>query len=199
MQGISVSANSDNAATAVAFAGQPEMVLARFVASLLACVVVGWIWVRFGRADWLRLPARTHAPGASKLKVFRESMLHDMMHAGGYLVVGAAAAATLNVIVPRAWLMAVAKRRAVDRFRRDERLGRKLAMLGRELQTMPVVGKRQRSAPVSASAAGGRRCSTRTRLIRRGSASSTSNSTPSGWRSRCIWRSRSSPAATPSR
>lgn len=95
-------------ATAVAFAGQPEMVLARFVASLLACVVVGWIWVRFGRADWLRLPARTHAPGASKLRVFRESMLHDMMHAGGYLVVGAAAAATLNVIVPRAWLMAVA-------------------------------------------------------------------------------------------
>ncbi|GAB3738591.1 permease [Nocardiopsis nanhaiensis] len=95
-------------ATAVAFAGQPEMVLARFLASLLACVIVGWIWVRFGRADWLRLPARMHTPGASKWKAFRESMLHDMMHAGGYLVVGAAAAATLNVIVPRSWLMAVA-------------------------------------------------------------------------------------------
>ncbi|GAB3720068.1 permease [Nocardiopsis oceani] len=96
-------------ATAVAFAGQPEMVLARFVASLLASVVIGWIWVRFGKADWLRLPSRTHAPGTSKLKVFRESMLHDMMHAGGYLVVGALAAATLNVMVPRSWLLAVAE------------------------------------------------------------------------------------------
>jgi uncharacterized protein len=96
-------------ATAVAFAGQPEMILARFVASLLASVVIGWIWVRFGKADWLRLPSRTHAPGASKWQVFRESMLHDMMHAGGYLVVGALAAATLNVMVPREWLLAVAE------------------------------------------------------------------------------------------
>jgi uncharacterized membrane protein YraQ (UPF0718 family) len=96
-------------ATAVAFAGQPEMVLARFVASLLASVVIGWIWVRFGKADWLRLPSRTHVPGASKWQVFRESMLHDMMHAGGYLVVGAVAAATLNVMVPREWLLAVAE------------------------------------------------------------------------------------------
>lgn len=96
-------------ATAVAFAGQPEMVLARFVASLLASVVIGWIWVRFGKADWLRLPSRTHAPGASKWQVFRESMMHDMMHAGGYLVVGALAAATLNVMVPREWLLTVAE------------------------------------------------------------------------------------------
>ena len=96
-------------ATAVAFAGQPEMVLARFVASLLASVVIGWIWVRFGRADWLRLPSRVHAPGASRWQVFRESMLHDMMHAGGYLVVGGLAAATLNVMVPREWLLTVAE------------------------------------------------------------------------------------------
>ncbi|MET9780714.1 permease [Nocardiopsis alba] len=95
-------------ATAVAFAGQPEMVLARFVASLLASVVIGWIWVRFGRADWLRLPSRPTTPGASKWRVFRESMLHDIMHAGGYLVVGAVAAATLNVMVPREWLLTVA-------------------------------------------------------------------------------------------
>ncbi|MGW8530449.1 permease [Nocardiopsis sp. NPDC055824] len=95
-------------ATAVAFAGQPEMILARFVASLLASVVIGWIWVRFGRADWLRLPTHNHAPGASRWQVFRESMLHDMMHAGGYLVVGGLAAATLNIMVPREWLLAVA-------------------------------------------------------------------------------------------
>ncbi|MFW6642000.1 permease [Nocardiopsis algeriensis] len=95
-------------ATAVAFAGQPEMVAARFGASLLASVAVGWIWVRFGRADWLRLPARTPVPGESRWSVFRESMLHDMMHAGGYLVVGGLAAATLNVAAPREWLVTVA-------------------------------------------------------------------------------------------
>ncbi|MCY9784423.1 permease [Nocardiopsis sp. EMB25] len=96
-------------ATAVAFAGQPEMVLARFGASLLASVVIGWIWVRFGRADWLRLPTPTHAEGAGRWVVFRDSMLHDMMHAGGYLVVGALAAASLNIFVPREWLLSVAE------------------------------------------------------------------------------------------
>ncbi len=34
---------------------------------------------------------------------------------------------------PGAWLMAVAKRRAIDQFRRDERLERKVAQLGHEL------------------------------------------------------------------
>jgi RNA polymerase sigma factor (sigma-70 family) len=35
---------------------------------------------------------------------------------------------------PGAWLMAVAKRRAIDQFRRDERLQRKVAELGHELE-----------------------------------------------------------------
>lgn len=39
-------------ATAVAFPGRPEMVGARFAASLVAAVVVGWIWARFGKAKW---------------------------------------------------------------------------------------------------------------------------------------------------
>ena len=95
-------------ATAVAFAGQPEMVLARFAASLAASVVIGWIWVRFGRTEWLRLPSRTAGPGESAWRVFRESMVHDMMHAGGYLVVGGLAAATINVMVPREWMLTVA-------------------------------------------------------------------------------------------
>src|SRR5437016_8130646 len=41
---------------------------------------------------------------------------------------------------PGAWLMAIAKRRAIDLFRRNERLDRKHAELGRELaseQAMP--------------------------------------------------------------
>ena len=42
-------------ATAVAFPGQPAMVLARFLASALVALVVGWLWASFGRAGWLRL------------------------------------------------------------------------------------------------------------------------------------------------
>ncbi|TDQ45884.1 permease [Actinorugispora endophytica] len=95
-------------ATAVAFPNQPEMVLARFVASLGAAVVVGWLWARFGKTDWLRPPRTSHDPDASRWRVFRESMQHDLMHAGGFLVVGGLAAATLNVLVPRAWVAAVA-------------------------------------------------------------------------------------------
>ncbi|GLU48938.1 permease [Nocardiopsis ansamitocini] len=97
-------------ATAVAFPNQPEMVAARFLASLGAAVVVGWVWARFGRTDWLRPPRRHHDPDASKWLVFRESMQHDLMHAGGFLVVGGLAAATLNVLVPRDWITAVADR-----------------------------------------------------------------------------------------
>jgi predicted RNA polymerase sigma factor len=40
---------------------------------------------------------------------------------------------------PGAWLMAIAKRRAIDQFRRDERLGRKVLELGRELERQPGV------------------------------------------------------------
>lgn len=36
---------------------------------------------------------------------------------------------------PGAWLMAIAKRRAIDHFRRQERLDRKVGELGRELET----------------------------------------------------------------
>ncbi|GAA3728611.1 permease [Salinactinospora qingdaonensis] len=95
-------------ATAVAFPNSPEMVAARFVASLTAAVAVGWLWARFGRGEWLRMPRSDHAPGASKWRVFADSMRHDIMHAGGYLVVGGLAAATLNVVVPREWVSAVA-------------------------------------------------------------------------------------------
>nr|WP_156003790.1 permease [Streptomonospora sp. PA3] len=96
------------AATAVAFAGQPEMVLARLAASFGTAVVVGWVWARLGRTDWLRLPGAHHDPQAPRWQVFRDSMVHDLMHAGGFLVVGALAAATVNVVVPREWVAAVA-------------------------------------------------------------------------------------------
>ncbi|MET9865566.1 permease, partial [Streptomyces sp. NPDC006386] len=45
-------------ATSVAFPGQPEMVLGRLAASLATAVVMGWLWARFGREEWLRPPKR---------------------------------------------------------------------------------------------------------------------------------------------
>ena len=96
-------------ATAVAFPDEPLMAAARFAASLLVAVVMGWLWTAYGRGEWLRLPRRSGArPGAGRLEVFRDAAQHDLLHAGGFLVVGGLTAATLNVVVPRAWLESVA-------------------------------------------------------------------------------------------
>jgi uncharacterized membrane protein YraQ (UPF0718 family) len=95
-------------ATAVAFPGKPEMVVARGVASLIVAVSLGWLWLRLGKTDWIRLPHRPDLEGASKARAFWSACLHDVMHAGGFLVIGAAAAATINVLVPAAWLQSIA-------------------------------------------------------------------------------------------
>jgi uncharacterized membrane protein YraQ (UPF0718 family) len=92
-------------ATAVAFPGQPEMVVARFGASLLAAVSVGLAWTAFGRADLLAAVIRpATAPGEGGVRpiaVFAATARHDFLSAGGYLVIGAAAAASLQTAVPR--------------------------------------------------------------------------------------------------
>lgn len=95
-------------ATAVAFPQNPEMVLARGLASLVVAMVMGWLWLRLGRADWIRLPHRPDLEGASKGRAFWSACRHDVVHAGGFLVLGAAAAATINVLVPEAWLQTLA-------------------------------------------------------------------------------------------
>ena len=95
-------------ATAVAFPRHPQMVLARFAASLLVACAMGWLWQRLGRADWLRPPARPSFDGHSRPAAFWGSVRHDVMQAGGFLVVGAMAAATLRTLVPATWLHAVA-------------------------------------------------------------------------------------------
>lgn len=90
-------------ATAVAFPGHPEFVLARFCASLLTAVLVGWVWLRLGRVP--PLPARfTAHPDASRRERVRATATHDLAQSLGLLVVGAAAAATVNVAVPSSWL-----------------------------------------------------------------------------------------------
>ncbi|MEU6140233.1 permease [Streptomyces sp. NPDC047081] len=91
-------------ATSIAFPGQPRMVLGRLVASLATAVVMGWLWARFGRDDWLRPPKRHAPPTASGLRAFGAGLQHDFLHAGGFLVLGAAAAATFNLVVPRSVL-----------------------------------------------------------------------------------------------
>ncbi|AYN44025.1 hypothetical protein D9753_33895 [Streptomyces dangxiongensis] len=92
-------------ATAVAFPGNPAMVAARLLASLATAAVMGWLWLWLGKEEWLRPLLRHghtgHRHGHSRWTEFRLGFQHDFLHAGGFLVLGAMAAATFNVAVPR--------------------------------------------------------------------------------------------------
>lgn len=94
--------------TYVAFPNNHVMALARLVASLATAVVMGWLWLRWGKGEWLRIPSRDHLQGPSKFATFRRTAAHDFVHAGGFLVVGALTSAVLNVLVPSSWLQALA-------------------------------------------------------------------------------------------
>jgi uncharacterized membrane protein YraQ (UPF0718 family) len=91
-------------ATSIAFPGRPEMVLARLLASLGTAVVMGWLWARFGRDEWLRPPRPAQDSHTTGPRAFVTGLQHDFLHAGGFLVLGAAAAATFNIAVPRSVL-----------------------------------------------------------------------------------------------
>lgn len=93
--------------TAVAFNGRYEFVAARFAASLLTAVVVGWVWLAMGKDSLIRMPSR-HLRGERRLADFVAEARHDFLHAGGFLVLGAAVAATVNVVVPRSILDTIA-------------------------------------------------------------------------------------------
>lgn len=93
--------------TAVAFPNEPMMVWARLLASFLAAVAIGWWWAaRRGGASLDDV--RGHDHGATRWARFSESAAHDVVHAGGYLVIGAAVAASLQLVVPRTALDSVA-------------------------------------------------------------------------------------------
>ncbi|MBQ1048696.1 permease [Micromonospora sp. C51] len=95
-------------ATAVAFPNNPEMVLARGVASLIVAMIMGWLWLRLGRTEWIRMPRRPELDDASRGRAFWAAVRHDVTHAGGFLVLGAMAAASINVLVPERWLQTLA-------------------------------------------------------------------------------------------
>jgi len=94
--------------TYVAFPGRPAMVAARLVASLVASVAMGWLWLRLGRSEWLRSPQRPELAGLTRGTAFVAACRTDLVQAGGYLVIGGLTAATLNVAVPPRWLHTVA-------------------------------------------------------------------------------------------
>jgi len=93
-------------ATAVAFPGRPEMVAARFAGSLATSVVMGWLWARFGKLQWIadRALARLEdVENGQRWRVFLETARTDLVEAGGFLVLGAMISSALNVLVPRQW------------------------------------------------------------------------------------------------
>ncbi|WP_347565617.1 permease [Nocardioides sp. IC4_145] len=91
--------------TAVAFPGEPRMVVARFLASLATAVLVGWWCLSRGR----RLPIRLPRIGAEHpTRRFADSVRHDFLHASGFLVLGAMLAAAANTFVPRTVIETVA-------------------------------------------------------------------------------------------
>jgi len=98
-------------ATAVAFPNEPRMVWARLVAGLLTAVLVGWVWEKLGRPEWMKPKVRTSAATGSAdgtgARVFLPTVRADFTQAAGFLVIGAAAAATLNTVVPRQFMTGV--------------------------------------------------------------------------------------------
>jgi hypothetical protein len=94
--------------TAVAFPNNPMMVAARFLASFLVAILIGTWWAhRNDLKIFDRLAVEHEHPGPRWTR-FVDVASHDLVHAGGYLVVGAFAAATLQLVVPRSVLDSVA-------------------------------------------------------------------------------------------
>lgn len=88
--------------TAVAFPGQPEVVAARFCGSLATALVMGWLWVRIGKAEWIVTHGRIHEHniGATNWQSFGESARHDLLQSGSFLVVGSVVTAAFHVLMP---------------------------------------------------------------------------------------------------
>lgn len=93
-------------ATAVAFSSDLRMVWARLLAGLATAVIVGLIWERIGKPEWLT-PRRSLAPeeqDARGFGVFLTTVRADFTQAAGFLVMGAFVAASFKVFVPNVWM-----------------------------------------------------------------------------------------------
>lgn len=98
--------------TAVAFPGNLELVGARFVASLATALLVGTWWARRNNDSLIKsmVGAGGHDHGDTrKFSTFMDVAAKDLVHAGGYLVVGAIAAATLQLVIPRSLINIVSE------------------------------------------------------------------------------------------
>ena len=96
--------------TAVAFPGDTALVAARFIASLACAILIGTWWARRNDESLLSgLSEDVHAKGSNRLETFTDVAAKDLLHAGGYLVVGALAAATLQLVIPRSVISSVSE------------------------------------------------------------------------------------------
>lgn len=95
-------------ATAVAFPGMPEMVAARFAASLVASIAVGLIWLRLGRTEWITARAGRHGhahdhSGGPWWRTALDTARADLLLSGSFLVIGALFVAAFRVLLPADW------------------------------------------------------------------------------------------------
>lgn len=104
------------ASTAVAYIAMPQMVLARFLGGFVAAILLGLMWRHLGTPlrgqGHLERDAHDHCdqqppPGQPKWRRFRRELVADFTEAAGYLVVGAAVAATIKTVIPTTWLDAL--------------------------------------------------------------------------------------------
>jgi hypothetical protein len=79
--------------------------------SLATSAVMGWLWVWRGKPEWVAARVRRRmvpAADSARWTVFVEVARHDLVSAGGFLVLGGLTAAVLNVAVPASWIEGLA-------------------------------------------------------------------------------------------
>ena len=90
--------------TSIAFNGNVRMVAARFIGSFLASVLTGFAWLRLGKGVPLTDSGKRGTEVSGRKRAFVDAVVHDALHAGGFLIAGAAVAATIRVLVPNTWM-----------------------------------------------------------------------------------------------